>query len=131
MAFCGLRPSRTFVAHSAIWVLLPVGNMAFCHSAGNLFAGARTFSAAKVIKPVTESILPLSERGSWAPPLEERGAGVSFSFRPLGVWRFAVEPGIYSSAKEAGGLLFRRLKSRLQPRRRLSLRDIRGAFGIF
>jgi hypothetical protein len=92
------------VAHSAIWVLLPVGNMAFCHSAGNLFAGARTFSAAKVIKPVTESILPLSERGSWAPPLEERGAGVSFSFRPLGVWRFAVQPGIYSPAKEAGGL---------------------------
>jgi hypothetical protein len=65
---------------------------------GNLLIGARTFSAAKVIKPVTESILPLSERGSWAPPLEERGAGVSFSFRPLGVWRFAIQPGIYSPA---------------------------------
>jgi hypothetical protein len=67
-------------------------------------AAEAAFVPAKVIKPVTESILPLSERGSWAPPLEERGAGVSFSFRPLGVWRFAVEPGIYSSAKEAGGL---------------------------
>jgi hypothetical protein len=89
---------------SAFFDYSPPGRLAHGRPPGNLLIGARTFSAAKVIKPVTESILPLSERGSWAPPLEERGAGVSFSFRPLGVRRLAVEPGIYSSAKEAGGL---------------------------
>jgi hypothetical protein len=58
-----------------------------------IYSSARTLSAAKVRKQVPESILPLSERGSWAPPLEERGAGVSFSLRPLDVWRLAVQPG--------------------------------------
>jgi hypothetical protein len=71
---------------SAYFDYSPPRRLAHGRPPGNLLIGARTFSAAKVRKPVTEPVLPLSERGSWAPPLEERGAGVSISFRPLGTF---------------------------------------------